>query len=51
MAAKKTLFRGAHIVNEGRVVVGDVLVIGDRIAKILERNSGGIFNSGEIEGA
>ena len=44
MATKKTLFRGAHVVNEGRVVVGDVLVIGDRIAKILERNNGEVFN-------
>ena len=29
-----TLFSEAHIVNEGEVVVGDVLVVGDRIAKI-----------------
>ncbi|MDE0722015.1 MAG: dihydroorotase [Flavobacteriales bacterium] len=51
MAAKKTLFHGAHIVNEGRVVVGDVLVIGDRISKILEQNSGKIFNPIEVEDA
>lgn len=51
MATKKTLFRGAHVVNEGRVVVGDVLVIGDRIAKILERNNGEAFNSVEVEDA
>lgn len=51
MASKKTLFRGAHVVNEGRVVVGDVLVIGDRIAKILERNNGEVFNSVEVEDA
>ena len=29
-----TLFREAHIVNEGEVVLGDVLVLGDRIAKV-----------------
>ena len=51
MASKKTLFRGAHVVNEGKVVVGDVLVIGDRIAKILERNNGEVFNSVEVEDA
>ena len=32
--SKSILFREAHIVNEGRVVVGDVLVVGDRISKI-----------------
>ena len=29
-----TLFSEAHIVNEGEVVLGDVLVLGDRIAKV-----------------
>ena len=32
--SKSTLFREAHIVNEGKVTVGDVLIVGDRIAKI-----------------
>jgi dihydroorotase len=32
--ATSTLFRKAHIVNEGTVVVGDVLVIGDTIARV-----------------
>ena len=31
---KSTLFRQAHIVNEGQVIVGDVLVVGDKIEKI-----------------
>lgn len=31
---KSTLFRQAHIVNEGQVIVGDVLVVGDNIEKI-----------------
>ena len=43
-----TLFREAHIVNEGEVVVGDVLVVGDRIAKVgknLEADSAEIVNA------
>ena len=32
--SKSILFREAHIVNEGLVTVGDVLVIGDRISKV-----------------
>jgi len=31
---KSTLFRQAHIVNEGQVMVGDVLIVGDKIEKI-----------------
>jgi dihydroorotase len=31
---KSTLFCQAHIVNEGQVIVGDVLVVGDKIEKI-----------------
>jgi dihydroorotase len=31
---KSTLFKGAHIVNEGEVKVGDVLVSGDRITAV-----------------
>ena len=31
---KSTLFTQAHIVNEGRVTVGDVLVVGEKIEKI-----------------
>ena len=43
-----TLFREAHIVNEGAVVVGDVLVMGDRIAKVgknLEADDAEIVNA------
>ena len=43
-----TLFREAHIVNEGEVVVGDVLVMGDRIAKVgknLEADDAEIVNA------
>ena len=43
-----TLFREAHIVNEGEVVVGDVLVVGDRIAKVgknLEADGAEIVNA------
>lgn len=43
-----TLFREAHIVNEGEVVVGDVLVVGDRIAKVgknLEADDAEIVNA------
>ena len=32
--SKSTLFKNAHIVNEGQVTVGDVLVVGDRISKV-----------------
>lgn len=32
--SKATLFREAHIVNDGEVTVGDVLVVGDRISKV-----------------
>lgn len=32
--SKATLFREAHIVNDGEVTVGDVLVLGDRISKV-----------------
>ena len=32
--SKSTLIRNAHIVNEGAVTVSDVLIVGDRIAKI-----------------
>tara|TARA_Y100000739_G_scaffold226042_1_gene232915 strand:+ start:233 stop:1579 length:1347 start_codon:yes stop_codon:yes gene_type:complete len=32
--SKSILFREAHIVNEGSVTVGDVLVIGDQISKV-----------------
>lgn len=39
MATGKTLFKGAHIVNEGEVFLGDVLIDGDKIAKI-ERDGG-----------
>lgn len=51
MIDKKTLFRGAHIVNEGRVVVGDVLVIDDRISRIVEHALGEGMSSFEMEGA
>lgn len=43
-----TLFREAHIVNEGEVVVGDVLVVGDRIAKVgknLEADGAEVVNA------
>ena len=43
-----TLFHEAHIVNEGEVVVGDVLVVGDRIAKVgknLEADDAEIVNA------
>ena len=43
-----TLFREAHIVNEGEVVVGDVLVMGNRIAKVgknLEADDAEIVNA------
>lgn len=32
--SKSTLIRNAHVVNEGAVTVSDVLIVGDRIAKI-----------------
>ena len=32
--AKSTLFKNAHIVNEHKVVQGDVLVVGDKIEKV-----------------
>tara|TARA_B110000211_G_scaffold168815_1_gene190446 strand:- start:1220 stop:2593 length:1374 start_codon:yes stop_codon:yes gene_type:complete len=51
MIDKKTLFRGAHIVNEGRVVVGDVLVIDDRISRIVEHALGEGMSSFKMEGA
>lgn len=35
--SKSTLIRNAHVVNEGAVTVSDVLVVGDRIAKIGKR--------------
>ena len=43
-----TLFREAHIVNEGEVVVGDVLVVGNRIDKVgknLEKGGADIVNA------
>ncbi len=43
-----TLLSEAHIVNEGEVVVGDVLIAGDRIAKIgknLEANGAEVVNA------
>ena len=36
MSASRTLFSQAHIVNEGRVFVGDILVEGERISKVKE---------------
>jgi dihydroorotase len=51
MIDKKTLFRGAHIVNEGRVVVGDVLVIDDMISRIVENALGEGVSSFDMEGA
>ena len=32
--AKSTLFKNAHIVNEHRVIQGDVLVVGDKIEQV-----------------
>ena len=32
--SKSTLIRSAHVVNDGAVTVNDVLIVGDRIAKI-----------------
>lgn len=32
--SKSTLIRNAHLVNEGAVTISDVLIVGDRIAKI-----------------
>ena len=32
--AKSTLFKNAHIVNDHKVVMGDVLVVGDKIEKV-----------------
>ena len=32
--SKSTLIRNAHVVNEGAVTISDVLIVGDRIAKI-----------------
>ena len=32
--SKSTLIRNAHVVNEGDVTISDVLIVGDRIAKI-----------------
>ena len=36
MSRSRTLFSQAHIVNEGRVFVGDVLVEGEIISKVKE---------------
>ena len=36
MPASKVLFNQAHIVNEGRVFIGDVLIEGEKISKVKE---------------
>ena len=47
MSGSRTLFSQAHIVNEGRVFVGDVLVEGETIAKVKE----GSLTLEEVRGA
>ena len=47
MSGSRTLFSQAHIVNEGRVFVGDVLVEGETIAQVKE----GSLTLEEVRGA